>query len=82
MRSATAWRKSTRSSGTDSNNCVECRQTWRKSTRSSGTSDSNCVEARATAGSFEVRDSKLGGESPIFVLAAADFTGLISAAGR
>lgn len=81
MQSATAWRKSTRSSGTDSNNCVECRQTWRKSTRSSGTNSDNCVEARTAADGFQVRDSKLGHDSPIFELDTADFTGLLRSAG-
>lgn len=80
MQSATAWRKSTRSSGTNSNNCVECRQTWRKSTRSSGTDSSNCVETRTTAGIFQVRDSKLGHDSPVFDLGSADFSGLLRAA--
>ncbi|SDL33733.1 protein of unknown function [Glycomyces sambucus] len=82
MQSATAWRKSTRSTGTNNSNCVECRQTWRKSSRSSGTSNSNCVEARHTPGAFQVRDSKLGEASPIFDLAAGDFASLLTAAGR
>jgi hypothetical protein len=79
MHSATAWRKSTRSTGTNNSNCVECRQTWRKSTRSSGTNNTNCVEARSAAGAFQVRDSKLGHDSPIFELAAADYSGLLRA---
>ena len=79
MQSATAWRKSSRSSGTDSSNCVECRQTWRKSTRSSGTNNSNCVEARSTSGAFQVRDSKLGHDSPVFDLGANDFRALLGA---
>ena len=80
MQSATMWRKSTRSSGTNSTNCVECRQTWRKSTRSSGNNDPNCVEARTTSAGFQVRDSKLGHDSPVFDLAAADFTSLLRTA--
>ncbi|HEU5127082.1 MAG TPA: DUF397 domain-containing protein [Glycomyces sp.] len=80
MQSATMWRKSTRSTGTDSSNCVECRQTWRKSTYSSGTNESNCVEARTASTGFQVRDSKLGHDSPVFDLAADDFRGLLSAA--
>ena len=82
MQSATAWRKSTRSTGTDSSNCVECRQTWRKSSRSSGVNDPNCVEARTAAGGFQVRDSKLGHDSPVFDLAPADFASLLRAADR
>lgn len=80
MQSATMWRKSTRSTGTDSSNCVECRQTWRKSSYSSGTNESNCVEARTASTGFQVRDSKLGHDSPVFDLAADDFRGLLSAA--
>lgn len=79
MQSATAWRKSTRSSGTDNSNCVECRQTWRKSTRSSGTNNTNCVEARTSAGAFQLRDSKLGHDSPVFDLGTKDFRALLGA---
>ena len=79
MQSATAWRKSSRSTGTNSDNCVECRQTWRKSTYSTGTNESNCVEARTASPGFQVRDSKLGHGSPVFDLAADDFRGLLGA---
>jgi hypothetical protein len=59
------------------------RQTgWRKSTRSSDQADSACVEARTIQEGFQVRDSKLGDESPILDLGTADFTGLLRAAGR
>ncbi|MFG3338976.1 DUF397 domain-containing protein [Glycomyces sp. NPDC048151] len=54
---------------------------WRKSSRSGGDGD-NCVEARVAVAGFQVRDSKLGEESPVFSLAAADFTGLLRAADR
>jgi hypothetical protein len=54
---------------------------WRKSSRSSDQTDSNCVEARAIAADFQVRDSKLGDESPVFDLPVSDFTGLLRAAG-
>jgi hypothetical protein len=74
------WRKSTRSNGGDDSNCVECRVTWRKSSRSSGANDSNCIEARPQSGGFQVRDSKLGHDSPIFDLGAPDFKALLTAA--
>jgi hypothetical protein len=80
MAEFTSWRKSTRSGGGDDSQCVECRVTWRKSTRSSGASDSSCVEARSQSGAFQVRDSKLGHDSPIFELASTDFKALLSAA--
>ncbi|WP_205327937.1 DUF397 domain-containing protein [Glycomyces sp. YM15] len=54
---------------------------WRKSSRS-GAGENACVEARVAAVGFQLRDSKLGGTSPIFSLAASDFTGLLRAAER
>lgn len=54
---------------------------WRKSSRS-GNSGANCVEARTTDGEFQVRDSKLGNDSPIFDLATGDFNSLLRAAQR
>ncbi|THV23601.1 DUF397 domain-containing protein [Glycomyces paridis] len=53
---------------------------WRKSTRSGGGDDSSCVEARRETGAFQVRDSKLGHDSPIFDLSATDFKALLGAA--
>lgn len=52
---------------------------WRKSTRS-GNSGANCVEARKGNGVYQVRDSKLDEDSPVFDLAQGDFTGLLRAA--
>jgi hypothetical protein len=80
MTGFTSWRKSSRSSGASDSSCVECRATWRKSSRSGGGDDSSCVEARSQSGAFQVRDSKLGHDSPIFDLAATDFKALINAA--
>lgn len=78
----TNWRKSSRSSDTGQSNCVECRQTWRKSTQSSNSGQTDCVEARNTLAGFQVRDSKLGHESPVFDLSASDFSGLLRVADR
>lgn len=78
----TSWRKSTLSSNSGQTDCVECRQTWRKSTRSSDSGQTNCVEARNTDSGFQVRDSKLGHDSPVFDLTASDFTGLLRVADR
>ncbi|MEU5154173.1 DUF397 domain-containing protein [Glycomyces sp. NPDC021274] len=82
MTEVSNWRKSTRSGGGADSNCVECRVTWRKSTRSNGGANSNCVEARQRAEGFQVRDSKLGHDSPVFALESADFAGLLQAAAR
>jgi hypothetical protein len=82
MAEFTSWRKSARSDSDADPNCVECRQSWRKSTRSSDGAQSDCVEARNTAAGFQVRDSKLGHDSPVFDLSASDFTGLLRVADR
>jgi hypothetical protein len=55
---------------------------WRKASKSGGAQNSDCVEARSAVSGFQVRDSKLGECSPILNLGAADFTGLLRAAGR
>lgn len=52
---------------------------WRKSSRSQG-NGGNCVEARPESEGFQVRDSKLGDDSPIFGLAVTDFQSLLRAA--
>jgi len=82
MTEISSWRKSTRSGGGADSSCVECRVTWRKSTHSGAQADSNCVEARQRAEGFQVRDSKLGHDSPVFALQSADFVGLLQAAAR
>jgi hypothetical protein len=56
---------------------------WRKSSRSgNGQAGSDCVEARAHEAGFEVRDSKLSEDSPVFGLATGDFTALLESARR
>lgn len=55
------------------------RDGWRKSTRSNNSGNGQeCVEARAAGAGFEIRDSKLNDESPIFGLSVTDFNGLVS----
>lgn len=54
---------------------------WRKSSRS-GNSGANCVEARTAPVGFQVRDSKLGDDSPIFDLPREEFESLLRAAQR
>jgi hypothetical protein len=52
---------------------------WRKARRSND-AGANCVEARTNEGAFEVRDSKLGEESPIFGVNVTEFKALLRAA--
>lgn len=51
------------------------RNDWRKSSRSGSTG--NCLEARVNGGKFQVRDSKLGSDSPILGLSPAEFSTLL-----
>jgi hypothetical protein len=54
---------------------------WRKSSRS-GNQGNNCVEARLCAGAFQVRDSKLGDDSPVFGMSTPDFAALLNTSRR
>ncbi|WP_205324367.1 DUF397 domain-containing protein [Glycomyces sp. YM15] len=47
---------------------------WHRSIRSADTGNGDCVEARPAPAGFELLDSKLGSDSPIFDLPAQDFT--------
>jgi hypothetical protein len=55
---------------------------WRKSSRSADSGNGNCVEARAQHGAFDVRDSKLGGASPVFTVDTGDFQAFLHTAGQ
>jgi hypothetical protein len=55
---------------------------WRKSSRSSSQANGDCVEARTNEGAFQVRDSKLGDESPIFSLDVQEFVSVLRAVQR
>lgn len=56
---------------------------WRKSSRSgNGEAGSDRVEARAIMAGFEVRDSKLSEDSPVFGLEAGDFAAFLESAKR
>lgn len=54
---------------------------WRKSSKS-GNQGNDCVEARIRRGQFQVRDSKLGEDSPILDLKSTDFVALLGATAR
>jgi len=72
-----AWRTSSRTNGSDS--CVEARTVlgpdWRKSSRSGG--EGSCVEARHV-GHVEVRDTKLGADSPILKFTSPEWAAFIA----
>lgn len=46
--------------------------TWRKSTRSGNGNTADCVELALSGDDFYVRDSKLGGDSPVFQMGEQD----------
>lgn len=54
---------------------------WRKASRS-GNQGGNCVEARAHEGAVEVRDTKLGDDSPIVTFSPNDWRALLRHEGR
>lgn len=73
------WKESSRSdqSGGD---CVEVRyltSEWRKSSRSDQ-SGGNCLEARALDSVVQVRDTKLGEDSPVLDIAPRDWLALLA----
>ncbi|WP_199035485.1 DUF397 domain-containing protein [Glycomyces salinus] len=55
---------------------------WRKSSRSSSQANGDCVEVRLNGDRFEVRDTKLGAESPILDVSPAEWVALLSHEGR
>ncbi|THV39643.1 DUF397 domain-containing protein [Glycomyces buryatensis] len=67
------------SHNTESTRALQAGEGWRKSSRSANNGNgSDCVEARATGDGFEVRDSKLGMESPRFPLSTNAFGSLLT----
>jgi hypothetical protein len=52
---------------------------WRKSSRSGNNTNQSCVEARALASLVQVRDTKLGEDSPILGASPADWRGFLAA---
>jgi hypothetical protein len=55
---------------------------WRKSSRSASGPNDQCLEARRADPVVQVRDSKLGSDSPILVASVADWRGFLSAVAK
>jgi hypothetical protein len=53
-----AWFKSSYSSGSEGDSCVEVALDWSKSSYSSSSEGDSCVEIATTPGTIHVRDSK------------------------
>ncbi|MFE0102159.1 DUF397 domain-containing protein [Streptomyces sp. NPDC059009] len=53
-----AWFKSSYSSGSESDSCVEVALEWRKSSYSSSSDGNDCVEVAVAPGTIHIRDSK------------------------
>ncbi|GAA4892438.1 uncharacterized protein DUF397 [Stackebrandtia albiflava] len=51
---------------------------WRKPSRSNN-SGGACVEARSRMDRFQLRDSKLGEDSPVLDVSVTDFVGFLAA---
>ncbi|MEU6246439.1 DUF397 domain-containing protein [Glycomyces sp. NPDC047010] len=63
----------------ESTRALQAGEGWRKSSRSGNNGNgNNCVEARSIRDGFELRDSKLGDESPRFSLSPNTFDDLLS----
>ncbi|MCD0444872.1 DUF397 domain-containing protein [Glycomyces sp. A-F 0318] len=82
------WRKSSRSGNNTNQNCLEARiapglaSEWRKSSRSGNNTNQQCVEARSLPHVVQVRDTKLGEDSPILDASPADWRGFLSAVAK
>ncbi|WP_338685734.1 DUF397 domain-containing protein [Streptomyces acidiscabies] len=61
-----AWFKSSYSSGTSGDDCVEVALNWFKSSYSGDTSGEDCVEIATSPTCVHIRDSKLTDTSPTF----------------
>jgi len=67
------------SHSTEGTRALQAGEGWRKSSRSGDNGNGgNCVEARPAGEGFELRDSKLGTESPRFPLSASAFGVLLT----
>lgn len=57
---------------------------WRKASYSADPADygQHCVESRTAGSGFQIRDSKLGDDSPIFTVPATAYAALLASAAR
>ncbi|WP_282697557.1 DUF397 domain-containing protein [Streptomyces sp. CC208A] len=72
-----AWFKSSYSSGSEGDSCIEVALSWRKSSYSSSSEGDSCIEVATAPTTVHVRDSKcLGG--PQLALAPGAWTAFVS----
>ncbi|MFD5710015.1 DUF397 domain-containing protein [Streptomyces pharetrae] len=76
-----AWFKSSYSSGSEGDSCVEVAFDWRKSSYSGGTNGESCVEVATTPRTVHIRDSKHT-DGPRLTLAPEAWTDFLGYASR
>lgn len=74
--SGLAWFKSSYSSSSEGDSCVEVAGAWFKSSYSSGTDGASCLEIATRPGTVHIRDSK-NVDGPRLAFAPATWTGFL-----
>ncbi|AKN71024.1 toxin [Streptomyces sp. PBH53] len=75
------WFKSSYSSSSEGDSCVEVGLNWFKSSYSSGPDGDSCVEVAPTPSTIHIRDSKQD-DGPLLTVAPATWTEFVSYAAR
>ncbi|WP_340377486.1 DUF397 domain-containing protein [Streptomyces sp. SS7] len=73
-----AWFKSSYSSGSEGDSCLEVALDWFKSSYSSGPDGDSCLEVAATPTLIHVRDSKHPDDGPTFHVTGRAWTAFLS----
>ncbi|GAA1037416.1 MULTISPECIES: DUF397 domain-containing protein [Streptomyces] len=75
------WFKSSYSSSSNGNDCVELALTWHKSSYSDSSNGNDCVEFAPTPTTIHIRDSK-STEGPCLTVAPATWTAFVTYSAR
>ncbi|MEU5793793.1 DUF397 domain-containing protein [Streptomyces sp. NPDC047813] len=75
------WFKSSYSSSSNGNDCVELALTWHKSSYSDSSNGNDCVEFAPTPTTIHIRDSK-NTEGPCLTVAPGTWTAFVSYSAR